>query len=304
MSIFSIFIILLFFLALFQSSVTFAGAYAGLMLWFCTLVPTLFPYMIFSSMMIRTKGLDYLGSFCGKLFCRIFRVSEAGTFAVISGFLCGYPMGARVTADLVKSGRISHAEGNYLLTFTNSTSPAFVMNYLAASQLGKPELAIVFLIILYLSAYLTSLCFHRIALKPQSSSEAFRKTQTPESPWQVMEAAICQSSENMIQIGGYIILFSVLIFHLSALTDHPVFLTIGSFLEITNGIPLIIKEIPSGILQYILLMALTAFGGACSIIQTQGMISDSGLNLNIYIASKITQACIAAVLILLWFLIL
>jgi sporulation integral membrane protein YlbJ len=264
--------------------------------------------MIFSSLMVHTKGLDYLGNFCGKLFCRIFHVSESGTFAVISGFLCGYPMGARVTSDLIQTGRIDQSEGNYLLTFTNSTSPAFIINFLAAAQLGDAAIAPVFLAILYISAYLTSHIFRRNYVNSKhlsiSAEAAAGATTLPSSPWQAIETAVHQSTTSILQIGGYLILFSVLLSHITSMTNHPVLLVLGSFLEITNGIPLIIREIPSIILQYTILMALTAFGGVCSIIQTQGMISESGLNLKLYIVAKLTQAAIASILLCLWLILL
>ena len=300
MSIFSIVVILLFFLSLIQSHVTFIGASSGLLLWFQTLVPTLFPYMIFSALIVRTRGLDYLGIFLGGLFQKIFRVSSAGSFAVISGFLCGYPMGARVTADLILAGRITREEGNYLLTFTNNTSPAFIINFICAAQLKAPQLTFVFLGILYISAYITSLIFrHRFPGNASTVLSAGGSNIEP-SFWKTIEISIAHSIEGITQIGGYIILFSVLIFQISNLTDNTILLSIGSFLEITNGIPLIIKEIPSKIIQYTILMALTSFGGVCSIIQTQGMISESGLSLRRYIAAKCIQAGISSLLCLLW----
>lgn len=299
MSFFSVIVILLFFLSLIQSHVTFAGAASGLILWFQTLVPTLFPYMIFSALIVRTKGLDYLGSFLGRLFQKLFHVSSAGSFAVISGFLCGYPMGARVTADLVLTKRISHEEGNYLLTFTNNTSPAFIINYLCAAQLKEPGLAVIFLGILSVSAYLTSLVFRRhLPAAPLRRGGCMGKREA--SSWKTIEISIAQSIESITQIGGYIILFSVLIFQLSNLTGNAVLLFAGSFLEITNGIPLVIREIPNPITQYMILMALTSFGGVCSIIQTQGMISESGLSLRTYIEAKCIQAGIAGLLCFLW----
>ena len=299
MSLFSIIVILLFFLSLIQSHVTFVGASSGLILWFQTLVPTLFPYMIFSALIVRTRGLDYLGTFLGSLFQKLFHVSSAGSFAVISGFLCGYPMGARVTADLVLTGRITHEEGNYLLTFTNNTSPAFIINFLCAAQLKESKLTFVFLGILYISAYLTSLVFRRnLPARPLAPDGSMNKKEA--SFWKTIEVSIAQSIESITQIGGYIILFSVLIFQISNLTDDAILLSIGSFLEITNGIPLIIKEIPNRFIQYIILMALTSFGGVCSIIQTQGMISESGLSLRTYIEAKFIQAGIAGLLCFLW----
>ena len=99
----------------------FSGAEEGLLLWFQIIFPTLFPFLVATSLLLSSGGLSLSAGIFGGVFRRIFRVSKNGTFAVLSGFLCGYPMGAKVTADLLRAGRISQDEARYLLS-CNSTS--------------------------------------------------------------------------------------------------------------------------------------------------------------------------------------
>ena len=85
----------------------FNGASEGLLLWFQIVFPTLFPFMLITNLLMESGGLACISRILRRPFRRIFGVSGNGSFAVLAGFLCGYPMGAKVTADLLRSGRIT-----------------------------------------------------------------------------------------------------------------------------------------------------------------------------------------------------
>ena len=78
----------------------FHGAEEGLLLWFQIVFPTLFPFMLIASLLLAGGGLKLIASLFGGICRKIFATSGNGSFAVLAGFLCGYPMGAKVTADL------------------------------------------------------------------------------------------------------------------------------------------------------------------------------------------------------------
>ena len=101
-------IVLLFSFMLLSPKAVFSGASSGLLLWFQTILPTLFPFLLVSNLLLATGSIHYLTSAFSKI-CRTFlSVSDCGSFAVITGFLCGYPMGAKTAADLNTQGYITH----------------------------------------------------------------------------------------------------------------------------------------------------------------------------------------------------
>lgn len=116
------------------------GCTAGLTLWYQAVLPSLLPFMIVSGLLIHTGLFHFLNSFYAPLFQRLFRISEEGCYAVLMGFLCGFPMGAKTTADLVRQGHLTREEGTYLLGFCNNVSPAFFMNYICMHALGYHQI--------------------------------------------------------------------------------------------------------------------------------------------------------------------
>ena len=109
---------------------------AGLLLWFHTLVPVLLPFLILSSLLIALDGVSSLMGLLYPILHRIFGCSRDGCFCLVSGFLCGFPTGARITGELVRTRHISVEEGDYLLGFCNNVSPAFLIGFCVTKSLG------------------------------------------------------------------------------------------------------------------------------------------------------------------------
>ena len=93
----------------------------------------------------------------------VFGLSPGGAYVFLLGLLTGYPMGAKLTADLYYAGKISRQEAEYLLTFCNNPSPAFLITYVGHICL-EGKLHIGFLVgILFLSDMIC-MCFFRFTL--------------------------------------------------------------------------------------------------------------------------------------------
>lgn len=119
----------LFFTMLLFPETVFQGACDGLLLWYQILIPTLFPYLIVTGLLLKTDGAAVVSRLLFRPFHLLFGTSFYGSFAVLSGFLCGYPMGAKIIADLLLQGKISLEEASYLLSFCNNASPSFIITF-------------------------------------------------------------------------------------------------------------------------------------------------------------------------------
>ena len=141
----------IFLIMLFQPSKVFEGASSGLLLWFQIVLPTLLPFIFISGILVKSNAVSLLTNLTGPLLSRFFKVSKTGTYPVATGFLCGYPMGAKAVSDLAFNGLIANKEARYLLSFCNNTSPAFIMNFLVLQNLKKEALMLPSLFILLIA---------------------------------------------------------------------------------------------------------------------------------------------------------
>lgn len=282
-----------------------AGSKTGLLLWFHTIIPTLLPFMIISDLIINLDMVSYLTYFITPIFHKIFPVSAAGSYAILVGYLCGYPMGAKVTADLVEHKKISKSEGQYLLSFCNNVSPVFLINYIVYDSMNKPELLLPVLFTIYGSSLFYGFLYgkiqkNKIQLNNHiTKSKNRQKKETPEfqMDFKILDASIMNSFQTIVKLGGYIILFAIvsrlilyILFDFTLLKSILVGAT-----EITNGIYIISKNPISDRINLILILFFTSFGGFSSIAQTESLIKNSGLSIKSYFFAKLCTASISAI---------
>lgn len=105
-------VILLSFMAFILYSPTRTCHYAleGLTQWATRMIPTLFPFMILSSLMICSGADEQLGKLLSKLWKIILPIRAYGSYAIFIGFLCGFPMGAKVVSELYSARKLSRKE--------------------------------------------------------------------------------------------------------------------------------------------------------------------------------------------------
>jgi len=289
----SLFIIIGFFaIMLIFPRQTFEGASNGLLLWFQIVLPTLLPFIILSNLLIHTNAVTCISTIVKPFVQRLFRVSDYGCYAIFVGFLCGYPMGAKVAADLIQTEKISQKEGQYLLSFCNNTSPMFIISYIVMQNFKNESLLLGTLVILYLAPVMCSFLFRRFYKYQTRKSSQNVHEHTFHFNFQTFDTCIMNGFETITKVGGYIILFSILF---SLVKQLPLVWLLPT-LEISCGISYITSlGIPLATV-YPYVLALTSFGGFCAIAQTNSMIQESKLSIVPYIIQKLITALVTSLL--------
>lgn len=304
------FILFLFFLMLALPAVTKQAANEGLNLWVFTVLPSILPYTIISSLLLQLGAFKIPCRFIGRVLNR--QLPENEIFTVICGCLCGCPIGAKIAADSYRQGQIKKETAEFLMCACNNLSPSFLINYVFTVvyspfiQLTSLNILTIFLIIIF-SSLTGALITHKIFTRTNSTGSAFydmNKTivcaQKKPAISKILEDCILSAFEIQAKIGGYIILFTIitsLLIHTLCLSDMQAAIS-GSILEVTSGLSLFLtysdgmtnlsdRIIPA------LITALTTFGGICTIFQTKTAVSGSGLSITRYAISKLI-ACLFA----------
>lgn len=297
-------ILILFFSMLSFPQTVFTGASYGLVLWFRHVLPTLLPYMILINVLICTPALHWICRITSTFLCPLLGTSYYGTFAVLTGFLCGYPMGAKTASDLLDTQKISRSEASYLLSFCNNTSPAFILSYVVAQNMKDRNLCIPFFLILTFTPLMLSFIFRLFYRLPESSCSSPQITpgsfSNPSESISdsFLDRCILNAFESVTKVGGYMMMFSVLIQLLASVLPNTIFsLLLYSSLEISTGIRLLFSSALYTTEKIILCAFLTSFGGWCCIAQTYSMISSSQLPILPYITAKLVTALVTSLLI-------
>ena len=266
------------------------GAANGLLLWFNVILPTLAPFIICTQAITALDGVNLIIRPVYPVIRFLFGLSPAGAYVFLCGLLCGYPLGARICADYLKAGKISEQEASYLLAFCNHPSPMFLSGYVY-SQLNLDISPLLLFALLYLPILPISwLARHRYGIRrpfdEMELSAAALDGGTKKKPFSLDEL-IFSTSETMVMIGGYIMLFSIFALwlqHVPRLSPRMI-AALSGVLEITTGVNQICTVFPAGKTLLPVTMVI-AFGGFCGIFQTKSVIKDARLSIRHYMMWK------------------
>lgn len=252
--------------------ISFNGVLSGLKLWGEVILPGLFPAMILTSCILYLfplkPGLSYL-------------------YVCITGLLCGFPVGAFLCSKLHEANP-DETLCERLMPFCNLSSPSFIINYILFSSLNENISAFFVLLCIYLPALeciVTVLILHRaqmrtpLTLADESNPPAFS---------QLLDDSIWSAVVSILKLGGYIIVFSCLSAYICLLPIKNIYITgiLCGITEITNGIYLISRFPVPLYFQTLLILAVNAFGGFSTVMQTAGITKRSSFGIkNTYAAN-------------------
>lgn len=210
---------------LFFSKTAVAAAYKGLLLWFEIVFPSLFPFFVASELLNATGFARAAGILLEPVMRPLFNVPGCGSLALLMGVASGYPTGAKITCDLRMREAVTRTEAERLLAFTNNSGPLFITGAVATGMYGAPSLGLL-LLACHIAACLTVgvlFRFYRQERKTPARAQKgrlfarFRQELKQPSYAPDMGAAaifgdaVRNSISLILAIGGFIILFSVVI---------------------------------------------------------------------------------------------
>ena len=280
--IYILFFLLLTYFILTHSSLSLYYAFHGLTLWYNKMIPSLLPFMILSGMLIRMHLSEKFVILIHPVLKRIFRCSPNVSYGIVMGFLCGFPMGAKVTADLLKEEKITACEARFLLSFCNNIGPVyfctFVIPTLEIQNIRLALFGMYGLPLLY--GIFLRYTFFRKELNAIYSEQPDHRVLQKASLLTALDDSIRSSIASISMLCGYMIIFNLLniLPHIFLPQMHQY---IAPLLEITGGITISDNILP----VYILI--LLPFGGLSCIAQTNSILQGTGLSIKNYIRHKL-----------------
>lgn len=308
-----------------------SAATNGLTLWATCVVPSLFPFFVITNLLSHTKIVAFTGKLLDKLMRPIFNVPGIGGFAFVMGLISGYPVGAKVVSDFRENGLVSKDEGERMLAFTNNSGPLFILSSVGIGLFGDTKTGLLLLCTHILSCITVGIILGKFSRKSDDEFRIRKKLElqklkddriskssnniTLKNLGEVLGNSINSAISTILMIGGFVVIFSVIISILNTTNTleffskflNPVLAFFGfdlefakpllsGVIELTNGVNLIstihIKEISQNI---ILCAFLLGFGGFSVLLQVFSIIAKTDLSIKKYFIGKLLQGIIAAI---------
>lgn len=270
---------------IFDSEAAAAGAAEGLELCIKTVIPSLFPFFVLSSVLTGTLAKADFAAL--RIPGRALGIPENATPILIPAFLGGYPVGAKCIGDLYQRKQLSRQEAQRLLAFCSNAGPSFLFG-MAASFFPDRNAAWAIWLVHIAAVLLTALVIPR---NPEPAPTAEPETQPAPAP------VISSAAKAMGLVCCWVILFRMILTFLSQwfLWMLPPWARVpltGS-LELVNGC-CAMMEIGDVKLRFVVCCCILSCGGICVLLQTASV--TQGLSLGYYCRGKLLQTLFSLLL--------
>lgn len=296
----------------------------GLDLWFKTVLPALFPFMAASFLLMELGVVKLIAHVFTPVTQLLFFAPGESAYVFLASAMSGYPVGARLSAELYAKGQLTEAQAQRIIRFTSVSGPVFMTGAVCTGLFGLPQAGAAMLGAHYLAAAAVGVLFGAFARKRHKKSREkrprfsqvwaqFKSDAAASAPvGDMLCACIEKSLTVLLKVGGFIILFAVVLEMLSVTGAMDAlrflylpFAKMAGFdaestrallyggVEMTSGCALTAAlSLPAGS-KLPLAAGIVAFGGLCVHLQTAAMTAPAGLKLKGFLLAKSLHAALA-----------
>lgn len=308
------------FLLIFSNS-NLSSAKTGLTLWANSVVPSLLPFFIATELLGYTNIISLLGKSLTKFMKPIFNVPGEGAFPFIMGIISGYPMGAKIVSTFKEQSICTNDECERLIAFTNNSGPLFIIGTIGVGLFKDAKIGFLLFLTHILACITVGFLFRwwKSNKRKRTScinvnNKNFQSKISLSNLGEILAFSIMNSINTILLIGGFIVLFSVVI---SILDDSKILQFFANsispvlnvfnipnkfaegiltgLIEVTNGVCSVSAISNKYISTNIIICAfLLGFGGISITLQILSITSKSEISIKPYIFGKLLQGVFAA----------
>lgn len=279
------------------------SALIGLRLFLYKVFPTMFPFVMLTSIIINYDGIYIYSKLFGKFLCKLLRLPYNCSIVIIISALCGYPIGGKYTSDLYSKDEIDMQTAERLLSIASTCSPLFIVGTIGSSMLNSQLYGYMLLVTSYLSSIIIS--FILPITKTSSNIVKVHHSLSTKNLGECLKNSLENSLSSCALVGGFIIIFSVILGQIQTtiffrvLNRNQIFTSIFlGIIEMTNGCNLVHLSKLDLPIKLMLFSFLTSFGGLCVMSQTYAFTYKYKFNMLTYFLRKFIQGIISSTLII------
>lgn len=263
-----------------------------------TVIPALFPFMILTELLLICGFADWFGRYLGGPIASLFGTNRQGAAAVFLGFVCGFPIGARMALGLYDRNIINKEECERLLGFCNIPSIAFLVSAVGTSLYHSKRFGILLWLCCMTSAALVGICTRK---KEASKTKASPCT-GPIIGTSSITSAVASASTAMISVCAYILFFGTILGCLSLVLDSFGAPSVSrvllyGFFEMTSGVSAA-ATVDNRAASAVLCALATGWSGLSVHLQLMTLCDGRELSYRFYFFARLAQAIICAALVM------
>ncbi|MBE9913805.1 nucleoside recognition protein [Paenibacillus donghaensis] len=281
----------------------FQASLQGLRLWWQIVFPALLPFLVLSEMLIAYGCIHALGTWLEPLMNRLFKLPGIGGWVLAMGMTTGFPGGAQAARQLHEQGALSAEEASKLAALSHFCNPMLILIVIATGLMHDPATGYILLAVHWitgLSAFLL-LGEGRAAskggtsrdlpvkkpLKQEKGSFVYRSLQSAKrahamdgrSFGRLLGDSVTNAVQTLMMVGGYIIIFAVVIQIVSRIVSgfFPSYWLSGLFEIHLGAKDAAAAGFASDRMQWSVISTLLGFSGISAILQSMSALKKANI---------------------------
>lgn len=189
-----------------------SAAREGLFICLEVIIPSLFPFFVFSSLFISLGLSHSAGRLLSPLMGPLFHMRGACAVPLLLGLVGGYPVGLRTAAQLKEIGACSPEEARRLAAFCNLCGPGFLLSVAGVGIFASREAGFLLLFTHWAAAILVGILFRFRSTASRDTKPASCPTSGGTSSFsEAFPAGVRDSFTSVLGICAFVIFFTVLV---------------------------------------------------------------------------------------------
>ena len=264
------------------------GITGGLQICFYTIIPSLFPFMVISSYIIKSGIFSPIFNFFSPITKFLFKQPSCTTSVILLSMIGGFPIGLKMIDELYQKDKITKNEAERLSLFCMNGGPSFVITALGVNMFESVKLGIIIYISLCLSSLVIGV-FSRFFSDGLVKNQDYNKKTLVYSSF---SASVSDGLQGILNICAWIVLFSALNECLKIHINHKQILAIlSSIIEISNGCVTSVGKIPLPLFSFFI-----GLGGFCVHCQVSGYMKNCDIRYTHFLLGRISHGVLSAII--------
>jgi len=290
----SIFILYVIICMVVQPTIYMQEALNGFKAWALNVLPCVLPFIFLTKILSSLGHVQSFAKIFSKPISRFFNCPPHASFVFFMSIISGYPVGAKMTADLYLSGQISKAQAYRMTSFCSTSGPMFIIGAVGAGMLKSSLFGYVIFIAHVLGAIINGFLYKNLKAKEE---DVKMYSNSPQKQPLSIGDIVNDSALSIIAVGTIIAIFFVFIRSLAPffnLFPASIVGTLEGLIEITKGCLDIASILPLK-LATLACTFVISFGGLSTILQSLTMLNKLKMPVGLFILQKITHAIFATI---------
>ena len=265
----------------------------GITAWAFNVLPSVLPFIFLTKVLSQLGTVEKFSNIFSKPCEKLFKTPAVSSYVFLMSIISGYPVGAKMTADLYEAGKISKRDAFKMTSFCSTSGPMFIIGAVGIGMLKNVTFGYIIMISHIIGALLNGLLYSKINVKEDKTPLQNKAAKNSAD----LSSIVLDSALSIISVGTIIAIFFVIITSLSPifnLLPSPLASILEGLIEITKGCIDISSSINS-IWSVAACTFVISFGGISTILQSITMLNKLNMPIKLFVLQKITHAILATI---------